>query len=71
MPHNSPVPTSKQSYKYLLFGFAGFSESFSDVAQNIMSATYKRVGGWVKRTSCMPKEPSMVPKPSYKIKQAV
>jgi len=33
--------------KYLLFGFAGFSESFSDVAQNITSATYKEVSGWV------------------------
>jgi len=30
----------------MIFGFAGFSESFSDVAQNIMSATYKGVGGW-------------------------
>jgi len=32
---------------YLLFKFACFSESFSDMAQNIMSATYKGVGGWV------------------------
>jgi len=30
----------------LLFVFAGFSESFSDVAQNIMGAGYKGVGGW-------------------------
>jgi len=55
MPHNFPVldnsyirftpeahkaiATSKQSYKYLLVGFAGFLESFSDVGQN-MSAAY-------------------------------
>jgi len=33
---------------YLLFGFAGFLESFSDVAQNITSAAYKGwVGGWI------------------------
>jgi len=38
---------SPQSYNYLLFGFAGFSQSFSDMAQNIMSATYKGVGGGV------------------------
>jgi len=30
---------------YLLFGFAGFSESFPDMAHNIMSAVYKGVGG--------------------------
>jgi len=43
-PHNSPVPV----YKYLPHGFAGFSKYFSDVAQNIMSATYKGlIGGWM------------------------
>jgi len=34
------VATSK------LFGFAGFSKSFSDMAQNITSATYKKMRGW-------------------------
>jgi len=34
---------SKQSYKYLLFEFGGFSQSFTDIAQNITSATYKGV----------------------------
>jgi len=52
MPYNFPVPdsnhvirfkyskaiaTSKQSYNYLLFGFAGFSH----MAQNITNAVYK------------------------------
>jgi len=40
------IATSKQSYNYLLFEFADFSQTFSDVAQNITSATYKEVGGW-------------------------
>jgi len=29
----------------MLFGLAGISEPFSVVAQNIMSATYKEMGG--------------------------
>jgi len=58
-----------------VFGFAGISESFSDMAQNITSAQYKRAvsisrgggGGWWAQvtfrhngTSCAPKEPSHV-----------
>jgi len=54
MPLNFPVPdsnhvkftqevvaTSKLSYKY-----PGSSQSFSDVAQNIMSAAHKKASGW-------------------------
>jgi len=39
--HSKAIATCKQSYNYLLFGFASFSQSFSDVIQNIMSTTYK------------------------------
>jgi len=40
--HNKAIAASKQSYKYMLVGFA---EYFSDMAQNITSVTYKGVGG--------------------------
>jgi len=69
---------------YLLFEFAGFSESFSDVAQNITSAAYKGVGRWVDGVrgglrllsdtmgpAVVPEELSMVSKPHYKAKQAI
>jgi len=42
--HSKAIATSKQSYKYLLVGFAGFSESFLDVAQNI---TVSHIRGWI------------------------
>jgi len=43
--YSKAIATSKQSYEYLLFEFAGFSPTFSDMAQNIMSAAIR--GGWV------------------------
>jgi len=63
----------------MLFGFAGFSESFSDVAQNIKNAAYKGVGGGLRlpfntmgpfntMEPVVPNEPSMVSKPHYKAK---
>jgi len=79
--YSKAVATSKQSYKYLLFGLVGFSQSFSDVVQNIISATYKGqvggVGGQLRLafrhngTICVPKELPMVSKPHYKAKQAI
>jgi len=61
---------------YLLSEFAGFSVSFSDVAQNITSATYKGVGGGLRLpfrhngTSCCAKGAIMQWSPNHTTRQS-
>jgi len=74
---NSYMLVNNHISTYLPFEFAGFLKSFSDMAQKIMSATYKGVAGGLRLpfrhngTSCVPMYPSVVLKPHCKAKQAI